>query len=79
MPRSVWKPLFCNPVILQDFLLSFRKKKAFVIYSKNSVIIPAFVGYVFSIYDGRKFVNIQVYNHMIGYKFSRYINTKKTV
>lgn len=79
MIRSAWKPPFCNSIIFQKLFLSNKEKKAIMILSINSIIFPIFVGHSFLIYNGKKLVNIQVYSYMVGYKFSKYILTKKVI
>lgn len=78
MIRSVWKPPFSKAIIFQKAFLEYKQKKIIVLSCKNSVIFPTFVGNIFLVYNGRKFINIQVHNHMVGYKFGQYVKTKKT-
>lgn len=79
MVRSAWKPPFCNSIVFQKLFLNSKEKKIAMILSINSIIFPIFVSHSFLIYNGKKFVNIQVYSHMVGYKFSKYIFARKVI
>lgn len=46
-------------------------------YSRNSIIIPQFVGKVFDIHNGNKFVKITISEEMVGHKFGEFSFTRK--
>lgn len=77
MIRSLWKPPFSEVTIFQKIFLNNGKKQIAIVIFKNSIIFPSYVGNVFLFYDGKKFINLQVLEHMIGYKFTSFIINEK--
>lgn len=73
--RSLWK----GPYITQDIYKNiFQKdKKFFFIKKKNNVILPEFIGLTIKVYNGQKFVDLQITPAMVGYKFGAFIFTRK--
>jgi len=53
------------------------KKKKLLLYFLKALPFPAFVGHNFLVYNGKKFINMQVQLHMVGFRFGDFINTKK--
>lgn len=69
MSRSAWK----NPY----FDLTFNKKNnQNVIMSRRSKIAPSFKGLVFTIYNGKKHVDLIITENMIGHKFGEFSCTR---
>ena len=52
-------------------------EKPIKIWNRNSVIFPLFVGKVLSIYNGKKFVNVQISEEMVGFKVGEFVATRK--
>lgn len=77
MPRSCWKKPFSHSIIFKSIYLNDKLQKPIILWSRNSIIFPAFVGITFSIYNGKKFVNLQIHEEMIGSKFGEFISTRK--
>lgn len=77
MPRSCWKKPFSQSIIFKNIYQNDKSQKPIVLWSRSSVIFPVFVGITFSIYNGRKFVNLQIHEEMIGSRFGEYITTRK--
>lgn len=77
MARSVWKPPFSKAILFQEIFLKYKQKKIITLLSKDLLIFPIFVGHNFLIYNGKKFVKIQIHDFMIGRKFGCFITTKK--
>jgi len=77
MPRSIWKKPFSQSVIFKNLYLNNNLQRPIIIFSRNSVIFPRFVGCTFSVYNGKKFVNIQIHENMIGSKFGDFVATRK--
>ena len=80
MSRSIWKGPFSESYIFKEIYLAKKsnlKQKIILLRSKNSIIFPLFVGNIFSVYNGHKFVNIVVNKDMVGYKFGEFITTRK--
>ena len=62
MTRSVWKGPFVHPSLLKkiDKLKSNPNKKPIKTWSRNSTIIPDFVGHSFMIHNGKSFIPITI-------------------
>jgi len=79
MARSVWK----GPFVDNFLILAVKKAKAsgsknIVIktWSRRSTIMLQFVGLVFQVYNGKKFVPVKVTESMVGKKFGCYSPTR---
>jgi small subunit ribosomal protein S19 len=77
MTRSIWKNPFSQSQIFKSVYLNYNSEKPIKIWNRNSVIFPLFVGKVFSIYNGKKFVNIQISEDMVGFKVGEFVLTRK--
>nr|YP_010577910.1 ribosomal protein S19 [Cryptomonas pyrenoidifera]UZP15130.1 ribosomal protein S19 [Cryptomonas pyrenoidifera] len=77
MPRSTWKKPFSQSVIFKSIYSNNNLQKPIVVRSRNSIIFPLFLGITFSIYNGKKFINIQIHEGMIGSKFGDFVLTRK--
>ena len=45
--------------------------------SKNSIILPKFVGVTLQVYNGKTFITIKVVDEMIGHKLGEFVSTRK--
>ena len=79
MARSIWKGPFVHPSLLKkiDKLKAAPNKKPIKTWSRNSTIIPDFVGFSFLIYNGKKFIPITVSEDMVGHKFGEFSPTRQ--
>ena len=70
MTRSVWKGPFVHPSLLKkiDKLKDKPNKKPIKTWSRNSTIIPDFVGHSFMIHNGKSFIPITISEEMVGHK-----------
>ena len=57
--------------------MNYNFEKPIKIWNRNSVIFPLFVGKVLSIYNGKKFVNVQISEEMVGFKVGEFVATRK--
>jgi small subunit ribosomal protein S19 len=46
------------------------------IWSRRSTILPQFVGLTFGVYNGHKFLPVQVSENMVGHKFGEFSPTR---
>ena len=46
------------------------------IWSRRSTILPQFIGLVFGVYNGKKFLPVQVSENMVGHKFGEFSPTR---
>ena len=45
--------------------------------SKNSIILPKFVGVTLQVYNGKTFIIIKVIDEMVGHKLGEFVATRK--
>ena len=78
MTRGVWKGPFVHPSLLKkvDKLKDQTRKTPIKTWSRNSTIIPEFVGHSFMIYNGRTFIPITVSEEMVGHKLGEFSPTR---
>ena len=79
MTRRVWKGPFVHPSLLKkiDKLKDQTKKMPIKTWSRNSTIIPEFVGHSFLIHNGKSFIPITVSEEMVGHKLGEFSPTRK--
>ena len=79
MARSVWKGPFVHPSLLKkiDKLKGETgHKKPIKTWSRNSTIIPDFVGVSFMIHNGKSFIPITISEEMVGHKLGEFAPTR---
>lgn len=74
MSRSKWKGPYINFKQLVN-INSIKKQHVYLI-SRNSEIIPKFVGLTFKIHNGKEYIEITVIDSMIGHKFGEFVFTR---
>ena len=79
MTRGVWKGPFVHPSLLKkiDKLKDQTRKMPIKTWSRNSTIIPEFVGHSFLIHNGKSFIPITVSEEMVGHKLGEFSPTRK--
>ena len=79
MTRAVWKGPFVHPSLLKkiDKLKDNPTKKPIKTWSRNSTIIPDFVGHSFMIHNGKSFIPITISEEMVGHKLGEFSPTRK--
>ena len=78
MTRAVWKGPFVHPSLLKkiDKLKNNPTKKPIKTWSRNSTIIPDFVGHSFMIHNGKSFIPITISEEMVGHKLGEFAPTR---
>ena len=79
MARSVWKGPFVHPSLLKkiDRLKEGTgDKRPIKTWSRNSTIIPDFVGHSFLIHNGKSFIPITISEEMVGHKLGEFSPTR---
>ena len=79
MTRGIWKGPFVHPSLLKkiDKIKDKSKKQPIKTWSRNSTIIPEFVGHSFLIHNGRTFIPITISEEMVGHKLGEFSPTRK--
>ena len=78
MARSVWKGPFVEESLIKKVEKSKNdpNKKPIKTWSRNSTIIPDFVGHSFMIHNGKTFIPITVSEEMVGHKLGEFAPTR---
>jgi small subunit ribosomal protein S19 len=81
MARSVWKGPFVDGYLLKKAEEARKSGKNQIIktWSRRSTILPQFVGLVFGVYNGKKFIPVSVNEDMIGHKLGEFAPTRTFV
>ena len=75
MKRSKWKGPFINLIKNLD---NSDEKKSLRKASRNSTIIPKFIGHSFKVHTGNAYSEILIVKEMIGHKFGEFSATRKS-
>ncbi len=78
MARSVWKGPFVDGYLLNkaEAARASTRNEIIKIWSRRSTILPQFVGLTFGVYNGKKFLPVQVTENMVGQKFGEFSPTR---
>lgn len=74
MSRVKWKSPYVNKNLLDTILV---EENNIITKSRNSTIIPCFVGLQFIIHNGKTFNRIKITEKLIGYKLGEFVPTRK--
>ncbi len=78
MPRSVWKGPFVDGYLLKkaEAAASSGRKDVIKTWSRRSTILPQFVGLTFGVYNGQKFIPVNISEDMVGHKLGEFSPTR---
>ncbi|MFZ5779372.1 MAG: 30S ribosomal protein S19 [Pseudomonadota bacterium] len=78
MARSVWKGPFVEASLIKKAEKASQTMRSEVIktWSRRSTILPQFVGLTFGVYNGRKFIPVNVTEEMVGHKLGEFSPTR---
>lgn len=78
MTRSVWKGPFVDFCLLNKVkaLKESKRHDPIKTWSRRSTIIPQFVGCTFNVYNGKKFIPVNVTEEMINHKLGEFSPTR---
>lgn len=74
MSRANWKGPFIDSKYFNE--INSAKKNKNVIISRNSEIVPNFIGLTFNVYNGKLYSEITVNESMVGHKFGEFSFTR---
>jgi small subunit ribosomal protein S19 len=76
--RSVWKGPFVESGLLKKVEKASGSVRNDVIktWSRRSTILPQMVGLVFGVYNGKKFIPVNVSEEMVGHKLGEFSPTR---
>ena len=77
MSRSLKKGPYCLPklIIKVQALKSGKTSSPIKTWSRDSTILPDFVGITFAVHNGRKFLDVLVTEDMVGHKLGEFAAT----
>lgn len=78
MTRSIKKGPFCDPDLLGKVSAAQDKgdRKVIKTWSRQSMILPEFVGLSFAVHNGKKFIPVYVTENMVGHKLGEFATTR---
>ena len=78
MARSVWKGPFVESGLLKKVEKARGNVRSDVIktWSRRSTILPQMVGLTFGVYNGKKFIPVNVTEEMVGHKLGEFSPTR---
>ncbi|MBW6457638.1 MAG: 30S ribosomal protein S19 [FCB group bacterium] len=78
MPRSLKKGPYVNSSLQKKVneMLTSGKKKVIKTWSRQSTIVPDFVGITFAVHNGTKFIPIYITENMVGHKLGEFSPTR---
>lgn len=78
MSRSVKKGPFIDDHLLKKVYLMQKSgdSKPIKTWSRRSTIIPDFVGYTFTVHNGKKFIPVYITENMVGHKLGEFSPTR---
>lgn len=78
MSRSAKKGPFVDPSLKEKITRAKASGKREIVktWSRNSVILPNFVGVVLAIHNGKKFVEVLVTENMVGHCLGEFSPTR---
>lgn len=78
MSRAKWKGPFLNPKHFKSVeeLKKQNIKKTKPVMTRNSEIVPIFIGLTFDVYNGKTYSEITISENMIGHKFGEFSLTR---
>ena len=75
MSRAKWKGPYIDLKLTKN-LKSLNKKKSLPIISRNSTIVPKFIGLKFNVHTGKTFLEVPILKEMVGHKFGEFSPTR---
>jgi len=78
MSRSTRKGPYVDQSLLEkvEKMHASGDKKPIKTWARGSMIPPAFVGFTFSVHNGRKFIPVFVTEQMVGHKLGEFAPTR---
>lgn len=78
MARSTKKGFYVDPKLADkvDEAVKTSSRKPLRTWSRNSVIIPDFVGLTFEIHNGKNFIPVHITENMVGHRLGEFAPTR---
>ncbi len=80
MSRSLKKGPFTDPKLLEKVKrLKAGDTSVIKTWSRDSVIIPDFIGFTFGVHNGKNHISVTVVENMVGHRLGEFSPTRKFV
>lgn len=80
MARSLKKGPWVDPVLLKKIAkLKPGTKTAIKTWSRDSMISPEMVGFIFAVHNGKAHIDVSVVEEMVGHRLGEFAPTRKFV
>jgi len=80
MSRSLKKGPYVHPKLLKKLSkIKIGDKTPIKTWSRDSVITPAMVGFVFAVHNGKDFIEVEVREEMVGHRLGEFSITRKFI
>ncbi len=78
MARSIKKGPYIDPKLMKkvEKMSKSHDRKPIKTWSRRSTIIPEFVGFTFSVHNGKSFLPVFVTENMVGHKLGEFAPTR---
>jgi small subunit ribosomal protein S19 len=78
MARSAKKGPFVDPSVMKkvEKVKESSRREVIKTWSRRSMILPEFVGLVFAVHNGKKFVEVLVSENMVGHHLGEFAPTR---
>ncbi|MBU4477511.1 MAG: 30S ribosomal protein S19 [Candidatus Omnitrophica bacterium] len=78
MSRSVKKGPYIDPRLMEKFekMKQSNDRRPLKTWARRSTITPEFVGFTFSVHNGKSFVPVFVTENMVGHKLGEFSPTR---
>jgi len=78
MSRSIKKGPFVDAKLLKKIekMAKSHERKPIKTWSRRSTVTPEFVGYTFSVHNGKSFIPVFVTENMVGHKLGEFSPTR---
>lgn len=80
MSRSLKKGPYVDPKLLKKVSRANRdSNEPIKTWARSSEISPEMVGFIFSVHDGKNFIEVRISEDMIGHRLGEFAPTRKFV
>jgi small subunit ribosomal protein S19 len=77
MSRSAKKGPFVDPSLMKKVQkVKAGKKENIKTWSRESIVLPEFVGLTFAVHNGKKFLDVFITENMVGHRLGEFSPTR---
>ena len=80
MSRSIKKGPFVDEKLLEKIKkVDVHSKTVIKTWSRNSMISPEMVGYIFGVHNGKDFIEVKIIENMVGHRLGEFSPSRKFI